>query len=358
MKNRKNRVYKSFLVLLLLLFLCSGCGNREGQTKIVLTTGLGKDEVFRVEDISCKLPEIMVYLTNTQNQYESIFGPDIWNTNVDGVTLEENVKDTVLAQIAQIKTMNLLAQYYQISLEEEEIQRVDAAASTYFSSLSEQEITLLGITQETIKQLYNEYAIADKVYEFLIRDINPEISDDEARIITVEHVLIKTYAQDGTGKKIAYSEEKKQEAYGRAQQVLALAKDEANNNFQDLIKNYSEDSIGTYSFGKGEMDPSFEEAAFNLETGEISEIVESQLGYHVIKCITTFDKEETDANKLKIVEQRKKEVFGEKYDNFVASLTRKLNEELWDQVTFIHDAGVTTSDFFDVYTQAEILQKF
>ena len=68
-----------------------------------------------------------------------------------------------------------------------------------------------------------------------------------------------------------------------------------------------------------------------------------------MKCITTFNREETDANKLKIVEQRRKEAFAQEYDVFVNSLVRSLNEEVWENVAFIHDTKVTTLNFFDTY---------
>ena len=126
-------------------------------------------------------------------------------------------------------------------------------------------------------------------------------------------------------------------------------KAKAGEDFDELIRHYNEDEKSTYSFGKGEMDPAFEKAAFNLGTGEISNVVETGFGFHVIKCISTFDKEETDSNKVKIVEQRREEVFGQEYDAFVATLTRRLNEELWDGVRFIHDDHVVTMDFFEVY---------
>ena len=57
----------------------------------------------------------------------------------------------------------------------------------------------------------------------------------------------------------------------------------------------------------------------------------------------------TDENKKKIVEERKKEVFGEEYETFVNSLVKNLNKELWNEISFIHDEEVTTSDFFEVY---------
>ena len=50
----------------------TGCGNGQGfGTKLVLTTGFDRDEIFRIETSTCSLREIMVYLTNIQNRYES-----------------------------------------------------------------------------------------------------------------------------------------------------------------------------------------------------------------------------------------------------------------------------------------------
>ena len=86
-----------------------------------------------------------------------------------------------------------------------------------------------------------------------------------------------------------------------------------------------------------------------LEYDEISDLVETSQGYHIIKCISTFNREETDANKVKIVEKRRREVFGEEYEAFVESLTRDLNEELWQQVSFLPGSGDGVMDFFDVY---------
>lgn len=352
--KKYRRHVKRLLSLLLpavLICLLGGCGKGDGNgTKVVFHTGFGKNEIFRIEGSSCTLPEIMVYLTNTQNQYENIYGRQIWDTDLNGVTLEENVKDTVLARMAQIKTMNLLAKDRDITLTEDEKALVKRVAEEYYGTLNETEISLMDLKQDIVEQLYGEYALAEKVYSNIIKDINPEISDDEARTITVQHILIKTYTLDGTGKRVEYTDNARSAAYQKAAEILALAAD-GSHDFESLIAQYSEDPAATYSFGKGEMDAAFEEAAFNLGTNEISGIVESQFGYHIIKCLNTFDREETDNNKLKIVEQRKKEVFGQEYDVFVEGLTRKLNESLWDSITFIHDGNVTTSDFFDVYNR-------
>lgn len=340
----------AFLCILLLAVGTVGCGDEESGTKVIFTTGMGKDEVFRIGSSVCTAPEMMVYLTNTQNQYESVYGPEVWKVSRDGITLEENVKDTVLAKMAQIKTMYLLAQERGVVLEDAENKKVGQAAEEYFDSLTDTEKALMGVKASTIEQLYREYALADKVYRYIIQDVNPEISDDEARTITIQHILIRTSTENEAGIRVVYTEEQKGQAYEKALEILRMAVEEGED-FLDLASRYSEDSLITYSFGKGEMDPVFEEAAFSLETEEISQIVETEAGYHIIKCISTFDREQTDLNKLAIVEERRREVFGQEYDAFVETLARQLNQELWDSMALFHEDGVETTAFFDTYVK-------
>ena len=352
MAGRENKIrWPVFLLCMLLLLLpLTACGDEESGTKVIFTTGIGKDEVFRIGASVCTAPEMMVYLTNTQNQYESVYGPEVWNVSRDGITLEENVKETVLAKIAQIKTMYLLAQDRGVSLDESDNKKVERAAEEYFDSLTEQEKELMGVRASTIEQLYREYAMADKVYRYIIQDVNPEISDDEARTITIQHILIRSGTMDDGGNRVPYSDELKREAYGKALERRRMAAEDGED-FLDLASRYSEDSVITYSFGKGEMEAAFEEAAFSLETEEVSEVIETEAGYHIIKCISTFDREQTDLNKLTIVEERRREVFGQEYDAFVETLARQLNEELWNSMKLLHDEAVTTTGFFDTYAK-------
>lgn len=353
-KLRRKKAYGKLLGGLLAIVLAAlslgGCGRGDGSSRVIFTTGFGKDEVFRIGRSSCTLPEFMVYLTNTQNQYENVYGEQIWNVELDGVTLEDNIKDIVLAKLAQIKTMYLMARERDVELDEADLQRVEKAAETYYQSLSEQELQVMGVDQETIRQLYTEYAMAEKVYNQIIEGINPEISDDEARTITIEHILIRTYTTDGTGKRIEYSDSMKQDCYEEIQKLRQQAVD-GEAEFAELAARYSDDENLSYSFRKGEIDATLEEEAFRLGNGEISDVIELEGGYHLIRCISTFDREETDANKLKIVEERRNEVFGREYDAFVDTLVRNLNEQLWQELTLVHDSQVHTDDFFAVYEQ-------
>lgn len=130
-----------------------------------------------------------------------------------------------------------------------------------------------------------------------------------------------------------------------------MKKIKAGEDFDELAEKYNEDKETKYSFGKGTMPESFEEAAFNLDTDEVSSIVETEYGYHIIKCVSTFDKEETDINKEKIVSERKNEAFNIVYDEFVKTLYSNLNEELWNTLNFSANEKITTTNFFDVYNE-------
>ena len=85
--------------------------------------------------------------------------------------------------------------------------------------------------------------------------------------------------------------------------------------FAEAAKKYSKCPSGENGgnlgyFGKGQMVPEFEAAAFGLKKGEVSEIVESQYGYHIIKVTDKVYKEETfDEAKSDI----KKELLYQKY---------------------------------------------
>ena len=120
------------------------------------------------------------------------------------------------------------------------------------------------ISDERIKKYYDIYK--DK-----------EFSEDQVK---ASHILLKVES-DAT-------EEEKSQVKSKAEEVLKKAKAE-NADFAALAKEFSEDpgskelggDLGF--FGKGKMVPEFEEEAFYLPKGEISDLVETSFGYHIIK---------------------------------------------------------------------------
>ncbi|MBR1669825.1 MAG: peptidylprolyl isomerase [Butyrivibrio sp.] len=336
------------LTFILAQVLITGCSADTLGRKVVFTTGFSDNEVFRIEDVSCSLTETMVYLVNMQNGYEATFGSEIWRQQTDSGTVEDRLKESVLAKVAQIKVMNLLASENGIELDESELEKAKSAAEEYYETLSDSDKEAMNnVTVSDLAQIMAEQALANKLYDYIIRDINPEISDDEARTITVEQIFVKTYNLDQSGNKVPFEEKDKARAHDRIRE--AFIKLMNGGDFDEVLEQYNEADEGTISFGKGEMDSAYETAAFNLGTDEVSGIVETRDGYVIIKCISTFNREETETNKVKIMEQRKREVFGKEYDAFVETLTKELNSKLWDRVSLMTDSDATSSNLMDIY---------
>ena len=314
-------------MLVICTVFVTACGK---DSRIILTTGFDDDEIFRLEGVSCYKPEVMVYLTTMQNQYESAFGEQIWKTETGGITLEDSVKQTVLARLAKIKMMNLMAASYKLELTKEQEQRAVLAAASYYSSLSDEEKSALGnIKENDICTMYKEYALADSLYDYLTSDVNVEISDDEARTITVEQIKVSTYDE--------------------AQQILRELRDGASFDELAMSRSMSEDLI--VSFHKGDEEEAKESACFNLGEKEVSLVVECADGYYIFKCLNTLDREKTDNRKAEIQEQRRQEAFDAAYNSFMEGKRCYLNEDAFEAIEFVGGGEVDTMDFFDVYEQ-------
>lgn len=343
----KKRILLVIVMLTGMAIALSGC-KKKNAARIVLTSEFEKDEVFRLENISCYVPEVMVYLVNSENQYREVFGDEIWQKRVGDSTLEGKYKETILARIAQIKTMTLLADHLNVELSEDEEKKVNLAAIDYFANITEADKEVMGADVSVIAGLYHDFALANKVYDYITEDINPEISDDEARTITVNGILIKTFYVDENGVRHEFSEDEKQSAYQRILAAKQLVEEEGAE-FDIVAAQYNEDTQNTYSFGRGVMPQSVEDAAFSLDNDEVSDIIESEYGYHLLRCVTTFNKDETEANKANIIELKKQEAFNSAYDAFIENLTSNLNEPLWESITYDQSRGATTVSFFDIY---------
>jgi peptidyl-prolyl cis-trans isomerase C len=97
--------------------------------------------------------------------------------------------------------------------------------------------------------------------------------------VRASHILIRT-AENADAKA-------KQEARAKADDVLKQVK--AGKDFGELAKFYSQDPGSAANggdlglFGRGQMVGAFEQSAFTLAPGQVSEVVETQFGYHIIK---------------------------------------------------------------------------
>jgi peptidyl-prolyl cis-trans isomerase D len=111
--------------------------------------------------------------------------------------------------------------------------------------------------------------------------------------VRASHILFKTEGKDDAAVK------------AKAEDVLKQAKSGAD--FAELAKKYSEDTDSAKNggdldyFSKGRMVPEFDQVAFSMQPGQISDLVKSQFGYHIIKVV---DKKPASTKTLAEVRQQ------------------------------------------------------
>ncbi len=325
------RARKKIAVLLAAAMLAgsfSGCGLME-NTEIVFTTGLSGDQLFKIGKSVCTLPEAMIYVMDYQRQYEGVYGVEMWEHDFGGVTFEEYVKDTIIDQLASMKAITLLAGGYGVSLDENEEEQVLQAAEAYYGALTQEQIRYMDLELQDVEDLYRDHALSGKVYEEITKDVNTEVSDDEARIITVQQIYLDSL-----------------ETAQSVKEQLDSGRD-----FAAVASAYSKDSQVTWTFGRGEHDGVYDEAAFALENDQVSDIIETGDGYYILKCINNFDQEATEANKVTMVEKRRDELFESVYEQLVADTPSQFSRRLWEKVHFADWTGEMPPDFLAIYEQ-------
>ena len=323
----------------------TGCGR---NTKIVVTTGLSGNQLFKIGSSTCTTPEIMVYLTTFFNEYVETYGQEMWHYDFGGVSLEEHVKDVVLSKMTQIKIMNLMAAERNITLNDKEKSQVSAAAEAYFTLVSEQLKEKEKLTVNIVKKVYEEYALANKVYTTITEAADMEISDDEARAVTAQVIYLKNWKMKNA-EKTALTDAETLKTANTAKEVLRKAKD--GEDFSLLAAQYGDDKQITKSFARGSVEDKFEELLFSMDEGDISDVIELNDGYYIVKCISTMDYEATQKNKVVLAKQRKQEAFSKAYNEIASNTHSQFRDRQWDSISLDEEIHSTEANFFEIYDE-------
>lgn len=281
--------------------------------------------------------EAMVYLLTAMDNYEANYGKGIWDADIlgKGDTFGKMIKDEVIKQITELKIIKAKAEELKISLTEEEQADSDSYAKKQYDSMKKEDIKRFLITQELVQQVYRDNALANKVFENRTINVDTNVSDKEAKQITVQDIYIQNYSLDSAGKKVAFSQEDKDQAYNKVKSLLKQAK--KTKDFKTLAESNSESDKIEYTFGKGgapdKFTDAFEKAAFALKTGQISNIITTDTGWHILYCVSDFNEDATIQVKEKIIDQRRNNLFIKLYGEWAKNYAVVVNEAAWNSIS-------------------------
>lgn len=203
-----------------------------------------------------------------------------------------------------------------------------------------QDSTLESIDLEAIIQPQLEQEMVYRLRDEVIT-VDTAISEDELRrlfeqeqpelAIRARHILIRSSPQD--------PESQRDSARARAARLQARAA--AGEDFAALARDFSEepgaaDRGGDLGFfRRGQMVGPFEEAAFALDVGQVSDVVETPFGFHVIKVeekqVPNFDEQRT-AFRQYMLQKRQSDAEDQYVSNITGPLELEVQEGAYDVV--------------------------
>jgi len=226
-------------------------------------------------------------------------------------------------------------QTLKFAFEQREVSTVEVKAADFISEVS--------VTPEEIKAYYDQhkdkFIVPEQVkLEFALlsaASLMGQVNVTDEEVLQFYKSNIDKFQGDEQRQAshilIGFGEDK-EAAKAKALDVLAQVKKNPNS-FEALAKKYSQDPSAEKggdlgSFGRGMMVKPFEEAAYSMKVGQISDLVETEFGYHIIKLTGITGQAPTfDEVKPKI----KAELIFQKAQMKYAELSEEFSNTVYEQ---------------------------
>lgn len=285
-KSRKVLSYILLLTLVIGIVTVTGCTDNDAGKDLEIVAKVGEEEITKDELYNLMLEQS---------------GPQA----LDALIVEKLVELEVEKKEIEVSDEEIEEELNKTKEEiggEEEFNQALQQSGLTIEKLKENIATNL-----KINKLIEPYISIsdDEVEEYFEQNKNLLVQEEE---VNASHILVET-------------EEKADEIKGKL---------DAGEDFAELAKEHSTDGSKDNGgelgfFGKGAMVPEFEEVAFSLGVGEISEPVKSEFGYHIIKV--NEKKEAEEANFEELEDEIKSMIKDEKSQEAYAKWYEETREE-------------------------------
>lgn len=276
--------------------------------------------------------QTMIVIATERNRYRDVYTDQIWQVTIDdeGTEFQTYLLGEIKTFLSELKTMKLLADEREIRLSGQEKEQLQELAGAFYDSLTEGDLEYIGADQQDVYELYQDYHLANKLVDELTAQVDLEISDSEAKVITVQEIRVSDEAQ--------------------AQQIYEQVSAEGSD-FSALARQVSENPVIERSVGRGEESKEYEDAVFSLENGAVSPVIRMDGVYVIAKCVNEYDEAATLERKEKLALARKNQAFRQIYDTFAAENPVELQGGIWKRVSLAEGGESTTTGFFEMYQE-------
>ncbi len=325
-KRNRNRLALCILLgaLMLSLTACEQPLREKGQ-EVVLTTGFEEGEVIRyctgdeAHTASIRDGELSFYIAMLCEDYAHTFGRDVLRLSNGDFSILEYVWQDALTGLGTLKTKYLFALNEGFTITDDMRTEAEEEARSYMASLTQEELTSLPVSKEELTALLCEYKLGRKAYDSVTAEVDFEISDDDARSVSVQWIYIPTYTVNGAGDRVEYSELALSKAEDAIQEAGAAVLE--GEDFFSVMSLYSKDTAETRTVRKGDVEELLEYCIFSLKRGEVSDVIKNRDGYYIVKCLVPMDEESTRKNRADILKKAQNDFYNERFADFTAQVT-------------------------------------
>ena len=275
--------------------------------------------------------QTMLIITTEANRYRTVYTDQIWQVEVgDGQSFQTYLLEQIRTFLKEIKIMNLLSDERGIQLTGQEKEQLRQLSSEFYQSLTEADRACTGAGEEDVYVMYEAYHRANRLVDEVTKNVDLEISDNEARVMKVQELCLE-------------SEESAWEAFEQLS--------EEGTDFASAARAIREEGYTEQPVGRGERSAAYEDAVFSLEDGQLSQPFADGDGWYLVKCVDSYDEDATLERKERLALQRKNQAFQRIYSAFAQEHPVEIQGSIWETVDLTEMGQSATTDFFERYQE-------